>query len=543
MIIMSNLRFYFLFILLFFLIPCLLCANDIPPDRYEEIPGRGFEINTEPHRAKVFVDGVERGLTPLKLDNLIPGVYQIILQKEGYYERNFNIVLTDTRRLVVSMYMAEMFGTVNVTVTGEDGQLPENPQLTYSGKPDDETVLITSDLIENENHAASAELTLHAGFRTITARAFGWEDQTVTVLVEDNKTAELHITMKKAAFKINNITINRRRLNPNNYRNLGEIEFRYEVSAPGEGRFNVINSDGATIYTGDFRKYSEWLQKEKWNGRDYEGNPVPEGIYTILVEADGTLGETDSIQTEIEVSYSTGIFPMSLESGISGLMFSPLPNALPLRSHQLGISMLFGKFLVQNDDKENVNTFGFPFKISARIALFKRTEITAVFNLNPHPGYKLGWGLSGSLKYNFVSAEKMPVSFAGVISYAWADENGDYPLSPGKGVGVHLPLAFEVKQFSITFSPAVFWRGPEGAVPEVLVSGGALYRGGMINAGLSYRCEINMESENIAKSLKHLAGAEIHITLLNFVISAHGGLWAKNGFIGGFGGIGIGTIF
>jgi len=51
-------------------------------------------------------------------------------------------------------------------------------------------------------------------------------------------------------------------------------------------------------------------------------------------------------------------------------------------------------------------------------------------------------------------------------SYSWAGKNGEMPLSPGRGAGLHIPLSLELSNFSIALCPAVFWRGPEGITPK-----------------------------------------------------------------------------
>ena len=538
---MLRARFGLTAVFLFCIFPVLLAANDIVMDKFEEIAGRGLIVRTNPQDVRVFIDGVERGVTPVTFENLTAGEYQIRLQKEGYNERIFNVTLFDTSRLVVSIRMPETRGFAAVSVKGDDGQTPVNPQLIYASTLGDNS-LRTYTMTENETSlAASAVLNLPAGYRTITARSFGWEDESVTVLVDENNIVSAEIKMKRASFKMGNASQSRRRFNPLNPGNLGVTEFRFEVSAPGEGRFTVIDSGGFAVYTSELKRYDTWVQRETWDGRDLTGSPVPEGVYTVLIEADGMSGESGSLRLETEINYSAGIFPQSLDSGFSGLVFAPAPNALPAGSYQFNASLLFGSFISHNGMAANI--FGFPFKIDMRVSPVKNLELATVFNINPYPENGTGWGVSGSVKYNFIDSEKTPFAFAAGISYAWAGENGEYPLSPGKGAGLNLPLSLELRPFSIIFCPAAFWRGPEGLIPELLLSAGILYRGTILSAGISCRCEIDFENEDTADAIKNLAGAEIHITLSNFVISLRGGAWMKGEGAGGFGGIGIGMIF
>ena len=537
---MNRLLSVFIIILLFLIIPVSASANDIVMDMFEETAGKGLTVQTNPAGVRVFIDGIERGVTPFTTENLMQGEYQIKLQKDGYGERVFNVTLSDTSRLVVSIRMTETRGFVVVSISGDDDKQPLNVQLAYASRLNDESLRVYTMTENKTSFTSSAELHLPAGYRTITARAFGWEDESITVLVDENITAHADIKMKRAALKMVNTSQSRRSFNPVNSGNLGAVEFRFEVSAPGEGTIKIFNSGGSVIYIKQLAQFDTWVQKETWNGRDLAGTAAPDGVYTVLIEAAGFSGETASLQFETEINNSTVIFPLSADSGLSGLVLTPMPDTLPAGNYQFNANILLGSFLYQNSAQIVSSSFGFPFKIDMRISALKKLELTTVFNFNPFPKNGTGWGISGSVKYNFIESGEIPVAFSAGLSYAWADKNGEYPVSPGKGAGLFAPLSLELQQFYIVFCPAVFWRG---LIPELMLCAGVLYTGRLFNAGLSCRCEINFESKKITQTIKNLAGAEARIRLSNFIISLHGGIWTQGGFFGGFGGIGIGMIF
>jgi len=541
---MSGLRFVSVFFLFCFFSP-YLAANNITVDKFEETAGKGLIIRTNPHGVRVFIDGADRGLTPLTLDNIPPGEYHIRLHKDGYSGKIFNVTLFDTSRLVVSVRMTEVRGYVSVTILGDADSTPQNPHLVYASTLDD--TLRTHPITENKN-APVSPIILHlpSGYRTITARAFGWEDETVTVLVDNDKITNIDINMKRAAFNLRNASQSRRRFNPSNPGNLGATEYRFEVTAPGEGTLVIYDSGGSVIYEKQLAQFDARVQRVTWNGNDSEGSPVPEGVYTAVIEASGTLDVTArrlSLTLETEINYSAGIFPQSADSGFSGLVFTPSPAVLSAGSYQFSASLLTGSFPAASQNNAHDAAVIFPFKIDMRISPIKNLEITAAFNINPYLEDQTGWGLSGSAKYIFFNGENFPLAFAAGFSYSWAGKNGEYPVSPGKGAQLILPFSLELKPFFLIFCPAAFWRGPEGFIPELHLGAGILYRGGFLNAGLSYRCEFNLENKDINDTAKHLAGAEFHITISNLVISLRGGIWSKSGQSGGFGGTGVGLIF
>jgi len=536
-----------IFLLFFFLcfFPSLLTArdvSDITTDTFEETAGRGLVINTNPSAVRVFIDGVDRGSTPVTFENMQRGEYSIRLTKEGYRDRQFSVTLFNNSRLVVSIKMEELRGFANVTVHKAESReaLPFNPQI-FTNAPDGtlSVVSLTDDF--------NTLLNLPAGYNIIRARAFGWEDALVTALISEDNTTTVDIYMRPAVFRIGNFSQSRRRFNPLNSSGLGSAEYRFEVSAPGSAVMTVRDRGGSVVYSRQLDNFSEWNQRVTWNGRDNNGNPVPEGVYTVLIEASPLFpldeeAEVLQLTMESEVDYSINVFPLSLTGGTPGLMFAPLPHVLPSGSYQIEAEVLFGNFLFQKNIGETA-IVGFPFGIGLRVSPFKRLETSAYFNVNLRVDNSTGWGISGSVKYNFLNGGAFPLALAAGVSYAWADKNGEYPLSPGRGVGLYIPLSLELAEFSVIISPAIFWRGPEGLIPALLLSAGVLYRGGWFTTGLSARVEFDF-IENLSDP-KFLAGLEAHFfpppSSLFFSVKA--GIWTKDSQTGGFGGAGIGLVY
>ena len=523
-----------LFLLVFFLLPALVTArdtSDISGDTFEERTGTGLEIHTNPRGVRVFINGADSGITPVLFDYFIPGSYHIKLTREGYNDRDFTITTFETSRLIISIEMEEQRGLVLVSIhkaPESPDSLPLVPQI-FSAARDDSL-----------NHAAfnndsTILLNLPIGFNTIRTRAFGWEDEVINIFVTGIDTVKANITMKPADFILKNVTQSRRRFNPSNSGNLGITEYRFEVSAPGSGTITILNSNNSVVYTSELEPFTTWVQHIRWDGRDLDGNLLPQGSYTVVIEASGLTelnqDEIESITQKIitEINNSINIFPLSLESGVAGLALTPMPHVLAVGSYQFNAGLMYC-------------SSGFPFKINMRITPFERFELTTVLNINPSLQNQTGWGLSGSAKYNFLSGSgSVPLAFATALSYAWASETGEYPLSPGKGAGLYAPFSLELTKFSFVICPAAFWHGPEGLVPQLLLGGGILYRGTYFTGGVSVRGEFDFQENNI----KFLASAETQIfpPPANLVFSLYGGMWAQSSKIGGYGGLGIGLIY
>jgi len=522
------------------LFPAYLSArnvNDIAGDTFEEVSGKGLEIHTNPAGVHVLINGVDEGYTPVDLEDIVPGVHYIKLSLQGYKDREFMVTVFNTSRLIISIEMEELRGLAQVVIQKAPGSpeaLPLEPQIFSSiiqGIQDPVT----------HNHDSTTLLSLPVGYNTIRVRAFGWDDASVTVLVNQHTTVTANIVMRPAKLKLDNASQSRRKLNPLNPGNLGRTDFRFEVSAPGTGTIVILDQDRTAVFSRKLDQFNTWVQQITWNGRDFDGNLVPQGIYTVIIEAMNP-EETVSLELETEIDYSIRIFPLSIESGIAGMLLAPMPHVLPAGSYQINANLLFGNFRSSQHSREEVFAFGFPFKLNMRISPLDQFELTTTFNINPYIENRTGWGVSGSAKYNILNGTgSVPLALSAGASYSWASKTGDYPLSPGKGTGLYTPLSLELSNFSIVFCPAAFWYGFSGFVPKLLLSGGVLYRGSWLTGGISARSELGFSHG----STRFLAGAEAQFfpPPSNLVYSIFSGIWTQDDKIGAYGGIGFGVIY
>jgi len=541
---MIRLRLIFIPLLLLLLLPGVLTARetkDIIEDTFEESSGSGLEIDTNPSGVRVYVDGESRGYTPLVIYPA-PGIHLIRLIRDGYKERSFNVNIFSNSRLTVLIKMEAILGFAMVSVYREKDSSelrPLNPQI-YTNTED-----TTPIILPNDNKIL---LSLPVGYNTIKIRAFGWEDSLKTILVNEYTTAVVDIFMKPAVFKVVNVSQSRKLFNPMNPGSLGVTEYSFEVSAPGTGALTILDTNESVVYEKQFEQFDTWIQNVTWDGKDSQGNPYPEGVYIVLLEASAPpelIQEEEKpffIAMKTEISYSVVIFPLSVESGISGLTFAPLPHALPKGSFQINANLLLGSFRVPSVSQDDERKFLFPFSISMRISPFNRFELITVFNITPQSENVTGLGILGSAKYNFLDGKgSVPLAFSIGASYAGTNSNGEYPISPGRGIGFYTPLSFELTNLSIAFCPVIFWHGPEGLIPQLLLSTGVLYHGSWITGGISARYEFDFEDNTRSRLL---TGMEVNLfpPPSNLFFSFRGGVVYQQD-IGGYGGVGIGLIY
>jgi hypothetical protein len=140
--------------------------------------------------------------------------------------------------------------------------------------------------------------------------------------------------MKPAAFKISGTGLSRPRFNPANAGSLGTTAMGFEVSAPGRGTFAVYDEKGPSVFSRNLEPFDTWVQQALWNGKDNDGEIVPDRAYTMIVEA-SSLPWDDSppvrhrFISQVLVDSARVINPLGLFSGKAGLLYTPLPSLLP----------------------------------------------------------------------------------------------------------------------------------------------------------------------------------------------------------------------
>lgn len=537
-------------LLLFWILWLGFCCSllSVAGDTYEEVEGSGLVLRSEPSGARVYINGIERGLTPLFLESISPGSYNIRMTKEGYVERRFRISVKASGRLLVSITLEKARGLVLVRV----GRSP--------GSPPEEKLPLAPVITADGEGVSGPVLNLPVGWRSIRARAFGWEEAVKTVYVSRHYTGELLLELVPAAFRLSGATISRRRFNPANAGSLGVTEIGFEVSAAGYGMVTIEDARGDTVFSRDLTVFDTWSRRVLWDGRSRDGRPLPDGAYRILIETwsipwDDSESTYQKAELSALIDSSVSIHPLSILSGIGGLLFAPVPETIPRGFFQAEGGILFGKALMGSAPWDSL-----PFAAAFRLAPAESVELAAAVNVLPFFGSDtVVYGALGSLKWRFLPArEGFPLDMAGGLSYGWTQEGSLSPFGAGAGAQLFFPIAYRPgPRFSWTLTPALIWTGeegyPSGAVPRVLLSTGALFTSEYLMAGLSLRSEYRFGAADAAGGSPAFAswfgplliGAEFRFfpPPSNLVFSILGGGWFFSGEAGAFGGFGIGLIY
>lgn len=88
----------------------------------------GIFISVNPTSSKIFVDGELRGVSPLNLNDLSPGLHNLIVAKDGYQEEYLTVYLIDSKTTQVFVTLPlkntnQPQGTVNINTDLADSKI------------------------------------------------------------------------------------------------------------------------------------------------------------------------------------------------------------------------------------------------------------------------------------------------------------------------------------------------------------------------------------------------------------------------------------
>ena len=558
-------------LLLVLLIGCVFFSFAV--DSYEEVPGSGLFIDSVPSGAKVFIDGAERGLTPYNNSSIRNGEYNIRINKEGYIDRRFRVVIRRGSRVEISVDLEEAKGQLLLELN-KDPEAPSslefNPRIFIDGNhihlPVYSAGLHSSEDSPSDKipaHLYEHSLNLPAGWRTISVEAFGWEKTSTRILVEEGSMQKLSLVLKPADFTMTNTVLRKKRFNPQSSGILGNAEINFTVSAPGTGLLEVFDDKGVLVYSGALDNFTAWQQQALWNGRNAGGGIVNDGHYILKVSAwKDNKTEKQSVELSVQVDSSIAMRPLSIASSIAGLFLVPSSETLPAFSYQIDGSLVACKPLFQKAWKS------LPFAIGLRFSFFDDLEATVAFNAMPVFSDDYDFGAGASLKkvlFRPLSIKTGSTIFldsfgmATELSYGWATAGPYTAFGMGTGAGLRLPVLYRVLQgekindgqsslysFDVLLSPLVLWASekgyPDNPIPRLGIEGGVLFSYGSIAAGCSLRWDYNADKQYSGPLVSAL---EFKFSPSSFVISLNGGFWLlpHGKDVGAFFGVGLGIIY
>jgi hypothetical protein len=384
---------------------------------------QGLEIDSDPDGASVYLNNRYLGETPLLLKDLAAGRYQLRLELAGFYPHSAWIDYAGGHML---------FSTDLRQVTGF---------LQVDAEPPGAAVRVG-----DRDVVPGAPTEMPVGVFAARVRLFGYEEYSAQVRVEPNSLTRLEVRLEPAAFRLEDLRAGRAEFNPSSPGLLGRTRLRFRVTAPGSGSAAVLGPDGQEVWRRELGPFATWEQAFDWNGRSPGGAPLPDGSYTLLLEArPESGGEGLSASIPLRLNHALRLSFRSLWSGSSGLLFVPSPEVLP------GGNLQASSLLVSHAERSGGDwSFRTPWDLAMRAGIGPGFELDARGGVILGYGDSAAWFLGASAK---LPLSRGPLECSALAKLAYQGALTD-PFTNFTGLSLGLPL-------STSAGPVRFFLAPE----------------------------------------------------------------------------------
>lgn len=347
----------------------------------------GLAIESDPDGASVYLNNRYVGETPLLLEDLGAGRYQLRLERDGYYPHDAWIDYAGGH-MVFRTDLRQITGFLQVEV--------QPPQAAV--------------VVGERSFPAGSVQELAVGLYTARVRLFGFEDYAAQVRVEEKSLTRLAVALVPAALRLEDLRSGRRQFNPRNPGLLGRARIRFRVSSYGSGRAAVLDAEDHEVWQKPLPRFTSWEQALDWDGRASSGSPLADGDYTLMVEASPEEGgEALQARIPLRIDSSLKLSYRLLWNGASGLLYVPSPEVLPRGGVQT--STLLASHAQAAADGYSFRT---PWDLGVRLGLGTPRGL----ELDLHTGVILGYG--EVVPWFASAAAKFPLSRGAVQTAALA---------------------------------------------------------------------------------------------------------------------------
>jgi len=292
-------------------------ASGNPPQAPAQNPPgttRGLQVLTDPSSAEVWIDGDYKGLTPYVMEDIAVGWHRVVLRKDGYYESSGWVEFKGDP-VLYQVSLSQIVGFLQVTAG------PGDVQVSVDGAqigPGTQQVAV--------------------GTHVVTVRSFGYTPYSTQVTIAEKAVTAIDVTLQPAPFDVTDFSLPKKVVNPWNPGLIGSLEIGLSVTGPGTGQLKVTDSSGAVLYERTLPAFTTWDQTMTWDVRAVDGKPLPDGEYTLTVEATGPGGGAPVTRdARFSVDSSLRVVPRSLWSGTSGLLYAPVAEVVPAGDFQVSL--------------------------------------------------------------------------------------------------------------------------------------------------------------------------------------------------------------
>lgn len=388
------------------------------PPAVKEEKQSSLRVTSNPSGAKVYIDGVYKGTTPITIEELSSGYHRIKVSKEHFREETERIYIPQNAKRSCHARLVQISGYLRLYSD------PSGASLSVDGN----------------SYTQGYLLELDEGYHTIRAKKFGYEEASQSVYISRRLTTTQTISMRQAQFRLESISANRTRFNPANPNSLASVKITSHVNAPETGIMTVRNSYGTEVFS-KVISFTSWTNQFYWTGTDSQGNLVQDGLYTIEFHADG---QRASCFVTVD---SNLVYPdLSLTNGGTGIGSVASAESFPEGSSffELDAGIILGDNLT--------DIYQVPLSIGFLWAPSEHFELGLAFR--PYiNGEDSVINFSSSIKLTFNTdlsdSCKLCWGFLGRLGFATGPLYLPYGIDSGNGAGFGAVLGFKINDLYI----------------------------------------------------------------------------------------------
>lgn len=412
-------------------------------------------IKTNVSGVDVYLNNVYKGYTPLTLNEIIPGTYNILLEKNGWANKTIPVLLaaqTETR-----LYVELLPITGFLRINSENGNA---------------NIYLNGELVTMSSTINSVVIEVSEGYHTVEIRKFGWQASAETVYVFKNTLTEVDLHMKKALFEIQELLSHPQQFNPSNSGILGQAHFYFTVTTPSSGILKIRDLNGNQVYEKKLTPFTTWKQSFSWDGRTTSGKVLNEGIYIVEIEAKPAEGwgisqnafsefdtnekkptlfvrETTQIIIDNSIFYPIG----TISAGGTSNGTIPSPLFMPQGT-------IFFSFNGLTDFSLNSGFTATPLMTSVAITPFPWMELSFRLGLEARSSSFIPAIFGAAIKF---ASKTDSLYLGGIVRYTYASERTNVPTFSEAGLATGILAGIQMDSLFIAVSEeAVF--GPKQGI-------------------------------------------------------------------------------
>ena len=489
----KNMKFLFLIFSLFFVSNTLFSEEIefLQPQKIKATKDESsiLEIKSNIFGADVYINEVYLGKTNLTIMDYLPGNYYLQISKNGYETKKFQLEIQkgyhqtyyiDLNALYVNLSLSNIDADSLIYIDGrkvsfeveeikkEGQQLAAGDAKLSSGEKKDKSVEVENTTGEEETLTGEANqlnpqfftnIKIPIGNHELLVRKFGCKDFYSEINIQRDETLQLEVKNDFIDFEIKNFEVSKKSFNPEYKNSVGSVTFSFAVTANEPLSFYIKNENDEIVFNYDWKELHSWYQSIVWDGKDSEGNILPDGDYVASIQSRHFIFNQP---VKIDTTISYPLFSIC-DNGIGIGDLPAIFADICLKDSDFGKNITLPYFQVKPISKVTGDNSGFvAVKSNVGFVTTIKNNYEFNFGLSLYPGLENGGlSLNGSFKmaYAYKLGNFFSLTYGGLLRYGFTNAAlySDY-IDNGSGVGLGGLVGLDSKIIKMELSSQFFIR-------------------------------------------------------------------------------------